>query len=241
MEKSVSKAIEYRRSVRRYDSKKALNIKDVEACIRQATLAPTSSNLQLWEFYHITNPETLKELSTACFGQAAAATALQLVIPIVRKDLWKKRVNANLKFLNAQFEAQEVRNTKQEKMALNYYGKVIPTLYKDFFGILGLIKKVATKITGAFRPMYREVSATDLRVVAHKSTALAAQNFMISMAAKGIDTCPMEGFDSKRVRQILGLPKSAQISMIIGCGYRDKGGIYGPRFRVPFDEVYHKI
>lgn len=143
--------------------------------------------------------------------------------------------------MNAQFEAQEVRNTKQEKMALNYYGKVIPTLYKDFFGILGLIKKVATKITGAFRPMYREVSATDLRVVAHKSTALAAQNFMISMAAKGIDTCPMEGFDSKRVRQILGLPKSAQISMIIGCGYRDKGGIYGPRFRVPFDEVYHKI
>ena len=241
MEKSVSKAIEYRRSVRRYDSKKALNIKDVEACIRQATLAPTSSNLQLWEFYHITNPETLKELSTACFGQAAAATALQLVIPIVRKDLWRKRVNANLKFLNAQFEAQEVRNTKQEKMALNYYGKVIPTLYKDFFGILGLIKKVATKITGAFRPMYREVSATDLRVVAHKSTALAAQNFMISMAAKGIDTCPMEGFDSKRVRQILGLPKSAQISMIIGCGYRDKGGIYGPRFRVPFNEVYRKI
>ena len=126
-------------------------------------------------------------------------------------------------------------------MALNYYGKVIPTLYKDFFGILGLIKKVAATITGAFRPMYREVSATDLRVVTHKSTALAAQNFMISMAAKGIDTCPMEGFDSKRVRQILGLPKSAQISMIIGCGYRDKGGIYGPRFRVPFDEVYHKI
>ena len=241
MEKSVSEAIEYRRSVRRYDAKKALNKKDVEACIRQATLAPSSSNLQLWEFYHITNPETLKELSTACFGQAAAATALQLVIPIVRKDLWKKRVKANLKFLNAQFEAQEVRNTKQEKMALNYYGKVIPTLYKDFFGILGLIKKVAATITGAFRPMYREVSATDLRVVAHKSTALAAQNFMISMAAKGIDTCPMEGFDSKRVRQILGLPKSAQISMIIGCGYRDKGGIYGPRFRVPFNEVYRKI
>ena len=241
MEKSVSEAIEYRRSVRRYDAKKALNKKDIEACIRQATLAPSSSNLQLWEFYHITNPETLKELSTACFGQAAAATALQLVIPIVRKDLWKKRVNANLKFLNAQFEAQEVRNTKQEKMALNYYGKVIPTLYKDFFGILGLIKKVAATITGASRPMYREVSATDLRVVAHKSTALAAQNFMISMAAKGIDTCPMEGFDSKRVRQILGLPKSAQISMIIGCGYRDKGGIYGPRFRVPFNEVYRKI
>ena len=89
--------------------------------------------------------------------------------------------------------------------------------------------------------MYREVSSSDLRVIVHKSTALAAENFMISMAAKGMDTCPMEGFDSKLVKKILGLPKSAEISMIIGCGYRDNNGIYGPRFRVPFEEVYRAI
>ena len=64
---------------------------------------------------------------------------------------------------------------------------------------------------------------------------------MVSMAAKGMDTCPMEGYDSKRVKQILGLPKSAEITMIIGCGYRDKGGIYVPRFRIPFEEVYRAI
>ena len=64
---------------------------------------------------------------------------------------------------------------------------------------------------------------------------------MVSMAAKGMDTCPMEGYDSKRVKQIPGLPKSAEITMIIGGGYRDKGGIYGPRFRIPFEEVYRAI
>ena len=47
---------------------------------------------------------------------------------------------------------------------------------------------------------YREVKAVDLRVVGHKSTALAAQNFMVSMAALGYDTCPMEGFDSVRLK-----------------------------------------
>ena len=31
-----------------------------------------------------------------------------------------------------------------------------------------------------------------MRIVAHKSAGLAAQNFMISMAAIGYDTCPME-------------------------------------------------
>jgi nitroreductase len=89
--------------------------------------------------------------------------------------------------------------------------------------------------------MYREVSSGDVRVIAHKSAALASQNFMISMAALGYDTCPMEGFDSKRVKRILGLPKKAEINMIIGCGYRAEGGIYGQRFRVPFEEVYREV
>ena len=241
MEKTVSEAIEYRRSVRRFDPNQQLNTTDVQNCIREATLAPTSSNLQLWEFYHITSPDTLKALSKACFGQSAASSALQLVIPIVRKDLWKKRAAANLDFLSGQFDAQETRNAKQEQRTLKYYNKLVPTLYREFFGIFSFARKIVAFFIGLSRPTYREVSRSDLRVIGHKSMALAAENFMISMAAKGMDTCPMEGFDSKRVKKILGLPKSAEISMIIGCGYRDNNGIYGPRFRVPFEEVYRAI
>ena len=87
---------------------------------------------------------------------------------------------------------------------------------------------------------YREVKAGDLRVVGHKSTALAAQNFMVSMAALGYDTCPMEGFDSVRLKALLQLPKAAEISMVIGCGLRNEKGVYGDRFRIPFEEVYFK-
>ena len=54
MEKTVTDAIEFRRSVRKFDPKKDLDIDIVKKCIVNATLAPTSSNLQLWEFYHIT-------------------------------------------------------------------------------------------------------------------------------------------------------------------------------------------
>ena len=241
MEKTVSEAISYRRSVRRYDPKQQLNTTEVQNCIREATLAPTSSNLQLWEFYHISNPDMLKALSKACFGQSAALTALQLVIPVVRKDLWRKRAAANLNFLGSQFESQKHRNAKKEQRTLKYYNKLVPTLYREFFGILGWARKIVAFTIGLSRPMYREVDRCDLRIIGHKSAALAAENFMISMAAKGMDTCPMEGFDSKRVKKILGLPKKAEISMIIGCGYRDKGGIYGPRFRVPFEEVYRAI
>ena len=54
-EKTVSEAISYRRSVRIYDPNKSIDTAIVKECVQQATIAPTSSNLQLWEFYHITN------------------------------------------------------------------------------------------------------------------------------------------------------------------------------------------
>ena len=59
MEKTVTNAIEFRRSVRKFDPKKDLDIDIVKKCIINATLAPTSSNLQLWEFYHITDKNLL--------------------------------------------------------------------------------------------------------------------------------------------------------------------------------------
>ena len=130
---------------------------------------------------------------------------------------------------------------KSYKLALNYYTKLIPFTYSDFFGILGIFKSFIAQLTGIFRPMFRQVSSVDKRIVSHKSAALAAQNFMISMSAIGYDTCPMEGFDSLMVKKILNLPYKTEINMIIGCGIRDEKGVYGSRYRVPFESVYKSI
>ena len=80
-EKKVSEAIEYRRSVRIFDKEKEIDVAIVKKCIEHATLAPNSSNLQLWEFYHITSNEEIKKIAKACFNQPAAKTAKQFVIP----------------------------------------------------------------------------------------------------------------------------------------------------------------
>ncbi|MEL0202379.1 MAG: nitroreductase family protein, partial [Flavobacteriaceae bacterium] len=106
---------------------------------------------------------------------------------------------------------------------------------------VGLLKYFWVQFSGLRKPAYRQIKLEDLRVVAHKSTALAAQSFMLSMAEIGYDTCPMEGFDSLRLKKVLNLPASAEINMVISCGMRKDEGVYGRRFRVPFDTVYHKI
>jgi len=242
MEKTVSEAIAYRRSTRVYKDE-SIDTEKVKQCLVNASLAPTSSNLQLWEFYHITDKETLGKMAKACLNQNAAKTAQQLVVVVARKDLWRKRAKANLEFLNRVYskEGLSERELKRKKMATNYYSKLIPAVYIDFFGILGFIKYLISQIIGLFKPTYRQSRLSDMRIVAHKSAGLAAENFMISMAAIGYDTCPMEGSDTLRVKRILKLPWSAEINMVIGCGIRDDKGIYGPRFRIPFDEVYFKI
>ena len=47
----------------------------------------------------------------------------------------------------------------------------------------------------------------------------------------------MEGFDQVRVKIHLNLPSGAEINMIIGVGKGTEQGIWGPRFRVPYEEV----
>lgn len=240
-EKSVSEAIKYRRSVRVFKNE-GIAAEKVKECIRLATLAPTSSNMQLWEFYHVVSPEIIQKIAKASFDQNAAKTAQQLVVVVARKDLWRKRVQSNIAYLKNQFGNKTAAEySKREKFALNYYQKIIPSLYFDFLGIIGMIKFIAFQLIGLFRPIYRQARQSDMRIVAHKSAGLAAQNFMISMAAINYDTCPMEGFDSLRIKKILHLPASAEINMILGCGIRDENGIYGERFRIPFEETYFKI
>ncbi len=242
MEKTVTQAIEYRRSTRIYQDTE-IDINKVKQCIHNASLAPTSSNLQLWEFYHVTNKSTLEKLAEACFNQSAAKTSQQMVVVVARKDLWKKRAKANINFVNSSYDKANLtdRELKRKKMATNYYTKIIPSIYTDFLGILGYIKFFVFQIIGLFKPIYRQVRNSDMRIVAHKSAGLAAENFMISMAAINYDTCPMEGSDTLRIKNILNLPRKAEINMVIGCGIRKEEGIFGPRFRVPFNEVYFNV
>jgi len=243
MAKTVSEAIKYRRSVRKYkeielDENKVVN------CIKNATLAPNSSNMQLWEFYHVTDKEILKKLSKACFNQNAARTAINMVVFVTRRDKWKQRAKQNLNFLEKMFTEQEnegVDVSRRRKVSKRYYKRLMPTIYIDFFGIMGYCKKLLSFFIGLFRPIYREVLFSDLKVITHKSMALAAQNFMLSMSEISYDTCPMEGSDTERVKKILKLPRKAEINMIIACGIRSEKGVYNERFRVPFEEVYRKI
>lgn len=234
--------VHHRRSIRWYKGM-PLDTERVKHCVELASLSPNSSNMQLWEFYHVTDAEVLKKLSVACLNQNAATTAQQMLVFVTRRDLFRKRARTLLKLEsdNINRNSPPDRQAKRIRQRELYYGKLMPFLYARFFGLLGIIRWLAVNIIGLFRPIFYQVTECDTRVVVHKTCALAAQTFMLAMSSEGYDTCPMEGFDSRKVKRILKLPYGAEINMIVSCGIRDEKGVWGDRERVPFDEVYKQL
>lgn len=227
--------VDYRRSNRKFNP--AIEVPDevIKRSIERAILSPNSSNMQLWEFYWIASREKLDEFVPLCMGQSAAKTAKQMVVFVTRKDKWRERAKWNLAKINENSEGVAEALTTR---AQSYYGKVMPFLYfNDPFYIMATIRRTVSFFMGLRKPFYRTGGPSNQRIVVHKSCALAAQTFMLSIAAEGFHSCPMEGFDERRVKKALKLPFGAEINMIISVGSATDEGIWGPRLRVPFDAV----
>lgn len=236
--KTFQDIVEFRRSNRAFDP--AVSVPDdvIQKSLERAVLSPNSSNMQLWEFHWIQTKPELEKYIPLCLDQRAAKTAQHMVVFVCRRDLWKKRANWNLEKIKETIVGEP---NKLQKASLNYYGKIMPLIYSnDLFGVMTFIRKSISFFMGLRKPFYRSGGLASQRIVVHKSCALAAQTFMLSIAAEGYHTCPMEGFDEKRVRKALNLPRKADINMIIAVGKGTEDGIWGPRFRVPNEEVIFK-
>ena len=233
-----AKVLQARRSVRVYD-KTPVPEKVMREVLEWSLLAPNSSNLQCWQFYWVRNPKIKADLVKACFSQPAAATAQELVVAGAKPRMWKENAKQMLKV----FAEQEAAGTRVPKSALAYYKKLAPFVYTQGpFSILGHLKKVLYFFRGLTQVTPREpTSHAEMKLWAVKSSALGCENFMLGMSAQGFDTCPMEGFDSKRAKKALGLGCGDHITMIISAGRRASNGIYGPRVRFPSSQFIHEV
>jgi len=233
--KEFQEIVNYRRSNRVFDSNIPVPDDVMQKSLERAILSPNSSNMQLWEFYWIKSDEELEKFVPLCLNQQAARTAKQMVVFVTRKDKWRERAKWNIERIKETISGEP---NKLQKGGIDYYSKVMPLLYmNDGIGIMSTIRRAISFFAGLRKPFFRTGGVANQRIMVHKSCALAAQTFMLSIAAEGFHTCPMEGFDAKRVKRALNLPMGAEINMIISVGKGTEEGIWGPRFRVPFEEV----
>ena len=241
-EMSLQDILDHRHAVRHYDPAQPIDAGVVKKCIELASLAPTSSNMQLWEAFHVTDKTVLDKLAHACLDQRSARSAQQIVVFVTRQSLYKQHAKAILDAAMDDINRNSPEEKKEKHMKLQtaYYAKLIPFIYFRCFGLWGLVRKVLAQCIGLSRPIMRQVSEGDVRVCVHKSCALVAQTFMLAMSEAGYDTCPLEGFDSRLVKKALNLPYDTEINMVITCGIRMPDGVRG-RYRLPFSEMYRRV
>lgn len=226
-------AVERRRSIRKF-SEDPIPFDVMRRALDAALLAPNSSNIQAWDFYWVRDAEKKSKLVQFCFNQSAARTAQELLVVVADPNLWKRSQQPLVDF---------IKKVNAPKPVILYYQKLIPLTYRaGFLNIWGGFRGTMSWFLGFFRPVPRGPNTVrDLQEVSIKSAALASENFVLAITAQGFSTCMMEGFDERRVKNLLRLPSTARVTMVIAVGKETDRGTWGPRFRIPRDWVIHEV
>jgi nitroreductase len=89
LSKSLSEVIKERHSVRKYDSSYKISQEEIKEMLKEATQAPSSSNLQPWRFIVIQDQEVKKELRAVSNNQEQVETASAVIAVLGDKEMYK--------------------------------------------------------------------------------------------------------------------------------------------------------
>ena len=225
--------VDTRRSVRDY-LPDAVPQEVLDRCLDAALKAPSSSNLQHWEFLIIRNPAVRAQVNHVCLDQKLLESAPLLIAVVTHTRTWKR----NSRFILDTLEARGILRKSQTR----YWGRLVPWLYRQGpLGVFGIMKRVVSRLLSIFRPTHNLLSKADLRVMAHKSTALAAATLMLALRAEGYDSCPMEGFDPWRAKKVLKLRPGAEVCMFLTVGKRGDKAIWWDRILMPREWMVREL
>jgi nitroreductase len=200
--------------------------------LNAARHAPSCFNLQPYRFYWVQSDVKKATVAKLCLSQKPAETASALIVAV-----------ADLKSLSVtsqdQLEWMRTSNLTKEKIRdYERKAKIGRILFKPGpFGIFAAIKWALFRLLNlrmviGMPPLFQQ----DLFKWATKSTSLACQNLMIAAEALGMNTCPMEGFDNRRLSQYLDLSdRHHEIVMVIALGKKSSDYNEPPQWRRPLD------
>ena len=200
--------------------------------LNAARHAPSSFNLQPYRFYWVQSDLKKATEAKLCLSQKPAETASALIVAVA--DLKSLPVTSQ-----AQLEWMRTSNLTAEKIRdYERKAKIGRILFKPGpFGIFAAIKWALFRLLNlrmviGMPPLFQQ----DLFKWATKSTSLACQNLMIAAEALGMNTCPMEGFDNRRLSRYLHLSdRHHEIVMVIALGKKSSDYNEPPQWRRPLD------
>jgi nitroreductase len=204
-----------------------------EQILDAARHAPSSFNTQPYQLFWVESSARKATAAKLCLGQKPAATASALVVAVADIGSLTATSQRQLEWMRGRSEFSEAKIRDYERTAK--IGRIL--FMPGPFGIFGALKWAIFRLVNLWKTMgMPPVFRQDQLKWATKSTSLACENLMIAAEALGLNTCPMEGFDGRRLCKFLGLStRHHEIVMVIAIGKKSPAYVGPPQWRRPLD------
>jgi nitroreductase len=203
-----------------------------EQILNAARYAPSSFNSQPYRLYWVESAAQKTMVANLCLGQKPAETASALVVAVADLGSLSSTTQAQAEWMRrSNFSEAKIRDYERTAKI----GRIL--FMTGPFGVFAAVKHAIFRLLNVWKvmgmpPLYRQ----ELFKWATKSTSLACQNLMIAAEALGMNTCPMEGFDGRRLSQYLELSSRChEIVMVIAIGKKSRAYTDPPQWRRGLD------
>ncbi len=195
-------ALKYRYACKKFDPSKRISDADFETILEAARLAPTSFGMEPWKILVIENKELRRAMAAHVWGgKAGLEGASHFVVLLARKG-------EEMHFGSPYVDHMLKDIHKLPKEIYDMYGN----RYKDF---------------GENHMKLFETPRAGFDWTA-KQAYIVLANMLVTAAALGIDSCPIEGFNPAAATRLLGEERklfdtrSFGIAVMAAFGYRDE-------------------
>jgi nitroreductase len=225
---AVQNCIRDRRATRHF-CHTALDESTLTTLLDSIRWAPSGYNLQPIHAIVVSSDAQKARLSWACANQSQIAEAPATIVLAGDKQVVKNN-----------FEAVVATEREAGAIDTRYEGflrKFVPLAFRTGpVGLNWLWKATLPPVARCFTAV-PSLPAVQRRYWLAKQAGLAAMNLMLSAHAAGLASCPIEGFDERRVRKVLAMPRSAVPIILVPVGHPAREP--GAKTRLPAERQVH--
>ena len=203
-----------------------------ERILNAARCAPSSFNSQPYKLYWVESAAKKAVVSKLCMDQKPAESASALVVVVADIGSMPATTQGQLEWMRkSNFTEAKIRDYERNAKI----GRVL--FMPGPFGIFAAVKRALFRLMNVWLTIgMPPLSRQDQFKWATKSTSLACQNLMLAAEALGLNSCPMEGFDHRRLSQYLGLTgQYHEIVMVIAIGKKSQAYVEPSQWRRPLE------
>ena len=183
--------MKFRHACKIFDENKKIGKVDFDAILQAGILAPSSTGLEQWDFLVVQNKALREQIREKSWNQPQITSCSHLVV-----------ILAKIKDIKLGSDYIERMITRKKDEAPKYIGDR-HKFYQDF-------------LSGYFHNDDEELFNWS-----HAQCMFAALAMMNEAASRGIDSCPMEGFDRAALNEILGIDwNERRVALLVPFGYR---------------------